>query len=101
MDWKTIDAHRRNPRRVTLARAPVIGQSTIYEPIEGENRSSLRQEMPAGSAERGEGHSSILSRKSPGRSTRDTTNGKLVADATEAVIKNTCSSVPRNPCLAR
>ncbi len=34
-------------------------------------------------------------RMSPGRSTRDTTNGKHVAVATERVIRKTCNSVPR------
>src|SRR5260370_42711988 len=41
------------------------------------------------------------SRISPGRSTRDTTKGTQVAVATERVIRNTCSNVPRKSWRGR
>src|SRR5437899_384687 len=40
-------------------------------------------------------------RISPGRSTRDTMNGRQVAAATDVVVKNTCSRVPRKSCRVR
>jgi len=40
-------------------------------------------------------------RMSPGRRTRETTKGRLVAVATDRVIRHTCSSVPRKSCRGR
>src|ERR1700674_989696 len=102
MDWKTSDAQRRTS--AAESSVPLLRSygSPRFTPIEKRNR-----RQPTARAERSVRRTSrrtffdFGSRRSPGRSTRDTTNGRHVADATDAVIKTTWSSVPRKSWRAR